>query len=44
MNKKISFLGIFLMLLAAFVSAELAFDPVSVDFGDANQDSSVETT
>ncbi len=37
MNKKISFLGVFLTLLVAFVSAELVFDPTSVDFGNVDQ-------
>jgi uncharacterized membrane protein len=44
MNKKISFLGVFLMLLVAFAGADLVFDPTSADFGTVSQNSDANTT
>jgi len=40
MNKNLSIMGIFLILLAAIANADLVFSPTSVDFGSTNQNES----
>lgn len=42
--KKLSFLGIFLVLLVAIVQADLTFDPTTLDFESVNQDASKNAT
>ena len=42
--KKLSFLGVFLVLLVTIVSADLTFNPTSAEFGNVNQGESSNAT